>query len=494
MSPPHLKRASLNSKLIQRRVVRFLYKKRWHRVKIMVAFTEKAQSLARLFILLLGAPIFVVSMPILILSLLEVQIKNVPKDFFVTAQSSIFILTGYFLAGIAFESKSSILYQKAAFVYFLLFRVLYFMLITVDKAFTGQSMVLQPLPLILFSVYTCSCVSLLALDSPFFASNDARPLFEFFSGIFSSIVFFSIVITIGLFGSFLFKHSTFWIFFVAFGSICAAFLLSRTSLFEKYAVDLVYYSIGLVGVIAFFHSQYLERTEYQFYQDLYQLNSKIQNLKNIEENISIFTSDLDDQYSSEKRKLTNVVNQLQFLQILEENQIDYWIGLECARRLGIETELPNEEEADLLSSYLGPRSARLEGQNFGCMDEQQRIWFGWQDRISTDSFISELVKNPKMLDPVADRFISFGDSLILIEIVRYAILSKYGDDTAFSEYDSVYQNLKDAEEAYAMRLLGLQAHEEESKMQKGPIEFLNIYIWPYVVIALLSLKLSRPRN
>ncbi|WP_170362666.1 hypothetical protein [Ruegeria arenilitoris] len=320
------------------------------------------------------------------------------------------------------------------------------------------------------------------------------------------IAFVAVILGMGALLTALFGGSPTALVIVAVSVFVASLVISKTNPLNGEAVDRTYYTSAMLGACLYFYAQSVERTEFLGYRDLAELRSQLEDSQSTVDRLEI--------------DVENGTGAARFIRENEEQSVRE-ISREIAEFRSLQIEM---NAAELDACLIGS------GFDFGATD------FGLDEPSGVDAIIDDHQKEVERVFaqqmcsaartrieqeraifvenyPLATRFSDIEQTVLkergisqrLVQLGGYSVT--IGTASAvFSGEFSMAEHITALEEAQTVlkqKIDDVRSKsgeitdeiEKEKERSASTIGQIALFIWPYVLIALLGLKLSRaPRK
>lgn len=317
---------------------------------------------------------------------------------------------------------------------------------------------------------------------------------SFWRGVIKSLSFVAIIIALGAVSATYYSGSITFLIIVAALFYVLSIVLSRKNHFDREAVDFVYYSVGLFGVVLFFAVQGAERFERKSYTDLLEV-SELRAVAKRE--VSAADSELKMSLSA----LALVPNNsAEFLNQIQVMLVDSQVGFTEAEMEACAP--PIDLRIDYLDREANAWTDNIISQNKRgwktaiCESAQERVLAAKGQLLAEKLTIRDLLSQTDFLLNFGERNLTvLGQSIP----VRIAVPSLFGTtnlEDLQKELVTAKDKLSKLEKNYdaLRRIVGKNVTDQRVTESSTLLSGLTLYIWPYVLLSLLCLKLSRHRK
>ncbi|WP_282610626.1 hypothetical protein [Pelagibius sp. Alg239-R121] len=287
-----------------------------------------------------------------------------------------------------------------------------------------------------------------------------------------------------------FESSPYYISGAALVSVIIAFRFSlKSKFFHKEAVDALYYSAGIIGVLVFFAHQSIERFELEQTTALKSIGkSHIEALDQLE-NFELTVSQMQKLLSIVSENTNAFLREARRVEVNATTRLSPEDAAACGRAMVFQVQLDDTQTRQEIFQQQIQRE--LDSQ--ACDKATQALGVERNLQISQQINLEHIMKN-------ADAFRNYGSGTIVIgsnsfelsEIVR--ALTDFQDAASTNEErakleSAVHKTKKAFDEGKSAISSNITEEKQKSSTVLG---MLSLYFWPYVLIFLLSLKIARP--
>lgn len=283
----------------------------------------------------------------------------------------------------------------------------------------------------------------------------------------------------------------------------ASFLLARqaahrSTLFNKEAVDVFYYALGLVGVLVFFASEYPQRVE----------REALEALRPHAEQREAARMALADHVRLTVRSAriraafagnaTDILAEIRRMEVAAAERLNQSELLACRQAEGLPLhglhDFAGEERFDPIREARETLAREMARAACDTALEawQQRIAAARARALSPAQFLAD----GSRFDAVSGRMLVLGEELAVSVGDLRAVLRRPDDPAATeAERRKLEAALTRAEQVYEGEKAAADTAIDEARLvMPREAGLIALVIWPYVLILLLGLKLARPRG
>ncbi len=318
---------------------------------------------------------------------------------------------------------------------------------------------------------------------------------SFVSTIVYSIAYAAVILVLALVGREVFGPTVYLVLLVAALSAGASvFFAANTGYFQREAVDFFYYSLLLVGGIVLFANEYPQRVE----------RNELQKLRPFAEAHAQARTQLIDFESLVTRSsaikeafFTDTLGNLAKIRRVEVDAVirlnDYGTA-SCAQSFGFDlpVSLEPKDDDDIMNLV---EQAEIAAARAQCEKEIEQLrQKKKQEMMASQIDLATFKTNADRFTPIFQKTIWIGNDEISIGQL-HLLLTQLTDEQAIEvEREKFKQAQKKADADLRTAKKKAEQQIEIAKFGVPPfVGSVSFEIWPYVLILLLSLKLSRPR-
>jgi hypothetical protein len=300
-------------------------------------------------------------------------------------------------------------------------------------------------------------------------------------------------------GHYLFASAIPYVAMVAIATFLLAWrTAAKTSLFNKEAVDAFYYSIGLLGVLVFFASEYPQRVEREALETLRPHAERRDAAREALADHIVLSARSARIRTAFAGNATDILAEVRRMEVAATVRLSQAEMLACQQAEGLPLHgLRDPGDDGRFDPIREHREAIDRAMARAACDTavealQQRIMVARASTLSPAQFLAD----GNRFDGIADRRLVLGDELVVSVGDLRAVLRRPDDPaTTEAERRELEATLTQAEQVYESEKIAAQTAIDEARLvMPREAGLIALVIWPYVLILLLGLKLARPRG
>ena len=283
----------------------------------------------------------------------------------------------------------------------------------------------------------------------------------------------------------------------------ATFLLARqaahrSTLFNKEAVDVFYYSLGLVGVVVFFASEYPQRVEREALEALRPHAERREAAREALGDHILLSARSARIRSAFAGNATEILAEIRRMEVAATERLSQAEMLACQQAGGLPLHgLRDPAEEQRFDPTREARETLAREMARAACDtaiemQQQRVAAARASTLSRDRFLAD----GNRFEGIADRRLVLGEDLVVSVGDLRAVLRQPDDPAAEdAARDRLEIALAQAEQVYGNEKSAADTAIDAARLvMPREAGLIALVIWPYVLILLLGLKLARPRG
>lgn len=319
---------------------------------------------------------------------------------------------------------------------------------------------------------------------------------------FKCVVFVGSVLLPGIFITTYFGGSSLALAITTIVVLVISSVMSASSPLDGEAVDRVYYMSAMLGAWLFFYAQSVERTEFLGYQDLAGLRAQASSSQDLVDRLTVDVENgtgaagyIEANTEKTVRAINRAIAGFRSLKIdMTAAELDA-----CFRSSGLDfgptdfgldqttgPDLILEEQQREMDRALAEQACSAARTRV----DQERLEFIQAFPIATE--VDEVEEAALAERGISQSFLRLGGFDLTVEATIAVLKGEFSMDERINELEVARTNLNQDIEAVREKndelAVQIEAEKERSASFAGQV---SLFLWPYVLIALLGLKLAR---
>ncbi|SFK26043.1 hypothetical protein [Celeribacter neptunius] len=318
----------------------------------------------------------------------------------------------------------------------------------------------------------------------------------------ASLCYIFLVLLLGAISTWAFDGQLWPLLLAAIAIFSLSFRLSKTARFQKSAVDKVYYSFALLGAVLFFHVRHGDRIEYELYADL---NRQIVSTTRMQESVRTLEGtlerfgDLQILVSDHPQSVVNAIGQayaeFSASAVIKMTLIE---SEACLESSGFKLEMPDanisgqDKSPDLTDALL--EQNRRELASYACetaiarLASERKAYLATFQKPETPEELLPLLANTTF----ANETISLSGQNALVSTLTKMVNQAFALDDLRQDLSNARDKLNELAKSVTTMREHIKTVMDEEKRKAATIwGRLALFIWPWMILSLLGLKLSR---